>query len=127
MILIIVVSIDLGLNPFKYFHIMGYQCGYCDHIWTIRDNVKWAINDLLVYDMTCVRECSSRSSLLPQAIGFIYPGIKDTHLPPQAMKNRNACLPPQATLHQLSRRQARRHCLKGNPRVGSFAWEEWFA
>jgi hypothetical protein len=25
-----------------------------------------------------------QSILLPQAIGFIYPGIKDTHLPPQA-------------------------------------------
>jgi len=24
-----------------------------------------------------------QSILLPQAIGFIYPGIKDTHLPPQ--------------------------------------------
>jgi len=26
-----------------------------------------------------------QSSLLPQAIGFIYPVIKDTHLPPQAI------------------------------------------
>jgi hypothetical protein len=25
-----------------------------------------------------------QSSLLPQVIGFLYPGIKDTHLPPQA-------------------------------------------
>jgi hypothetical protein len=25
-----------------------------------------------------------QSSLLPQAIGFLYPGIKDAHLPPQA-------------------------------------------
>ena len=33
-----------------------------------------------------------QSSLLPQAIGFIYPGIKDTHLPPQAID----FLPPQA-------------------------------
>ena len=31
------------------------------------------------------------------------------------------------SLQQLSRRQPRRHFLKGNPRVGSFAWEEWFA
>ena len=45
-----------------------------------------------------------QSSLLPQAIGFIYPGIKDTHLPPQAIdflppqaiENKNAILPPQA-------------------------------
>ena len=45
-----------------------------------------------------------QSSLLPQAIGFIYPGIKDTHLPPQAidfyrhkrLKTETAILPPQA-------------------------------
>ena len=33
-----------------------------------------------------------QSSLLPQTIGFIYPGIKETHLPPQAID----FLPPQA-------------------------------
>ena len=45
-----------------------------------------------------------QSRLLPQAIGFIYPGFKDTHLPPQAIdfllpqaiENKNAILPPQA-------------------------------
>ena len=31
------------------------------------------------------------------------------------------------SLQQLSRRQPRRHFLKGNLRVGSLAWEEWFA
>ena len=52
----------------------------------------------------CFRECINRSSLLPQTIGFLYAGIKDAHLPPQAInylppqaiKNGNAWVPPQA-------------------------------
>ena len=55
-------------------------------------------------NLPCVRERRCPSSLLPQAIGFIYPGIKDTHLPPraidllppQAIENTNTILLPQA-------------------------------
>ena len=56
---------------------------------------------------------------------------KNRHLPilsiPLLNQNCDHITSSKEIVAATSRRQPRRHFLKGNPRVGSFAWEEWFA
>ena len=70
-------------------------------------NIKtWHMHNVASFlkNKPCFQECINRSRLLPQAICFLYPGIKDVHLPPQtinflppqAIKNGNAWVLPQA-------------------------------